>query len=134
VVDTLKYYLSTQHPQHYSLVRFVKGDSYIVLMMIGKINLEKTEAFNPADKDRIFDAMQTQSHQSTTPRDIAESLEYVAHYYPSGTKQEAGSRLDRVVERHRKAVVRDIVEHLRSVTKQDFGERPEPWIEKYVKR
>jgi len=75
-----------------------------------------------------------QSHQSTKPRDIAESLEYVVWYYPSGTKQEAGSRLDRVVERHRKAVVRDIVAHLRSVTNQDLGERPEPWIEKYAQR
>ncbi|MCX6871078.1 MAG: hypothetical protein NTY84_10715 [Verrucomicrobia bacterium] len=104
-----------------------------VLMFWNYGNLKVQAAFAD-EQTRIFDAMQMQSHQSSKPRDIAESLEYVVWYYPSGTKQEAGSRLDRVVERHRKAVVRDIVAHLRSVTNQDLGERPEPWIEKYAQR
>ncbi len=83
---------------------------------------------------QIFDEMRTQALQSSAPPDIAGSLEYVVTYYPSGSKQRAGSKLDRVVERHRTAVVRDIVAHLRSSTGQDLGESPEPWIQKYARR
>jgi hypothetical protein len=61
-------------------------------------------------------------------------LRYVISYYPSGSKQRTGSKLDRVVERHRTAVVRDIVAHLRRTTGQDLGEGPEPWIQKYAQR
>ena len=86
------------------------------------------------DQTQIFDEMRTQALQSTAPPDIARSLEYVVNYYASGTKQLAGSELDRVVERHHTAVVRDIIEHLRRTTGQDLGESPEPWIQKYSAR
>lgn len=86
------------------------------------------------EQTQIFDQMRTQALQSTSPPDIAGSLEYAVFYYPSGSKQQAGSRLDRVVERHRMAVVRDIVAHLRRTTGQDLGESPEPWIQKYAQR
>ena len=86
------------------------------------------------EQTHIFDEMRTRALQSTSPPDIAGSLEYVVIYYPSGSKQRAGSKLDRVVERHRAAVVRDIVAHLRHTTGQDLGERPEPWIQKYAQR
>jgi len=78
-----------------------------------------------------FDASRVQALQFTEPHDIASSLTFVVYYYPSGTKQLVGSRLDRVVERHRTAVVRDIIAHLRLITKLDLGENPEAWIEKY---
>ena len=52
-----------------------------VLMFWNYGNLKVQAAFAD-EQTRIFDAMQMQSHQSTKPRDIAESLEYVAHYYP----------------------------------------------------
>jgi hypothetical protein len=39
-------------------------------------------------------------------------LDYVANYYPSGSKQETGSRLDRMVERERLLAIRDIRSHL----------------------
>lgn len=42
-----------------NFVQSVKEDSYVVLKMIGTINLEKSEAFNPADKDRIFDVVRS---------------------------------------------------------------------------
>lgn len=84
------------------------------------------------EQTQIFDEMRTRALQSTSPPDIAGSLEYAVCYYPSGSKQRAGSRLDRVVERHRTAVVRDIVAHLRRTTDQDLGESPEPWIQKYA--
>lgn len=83
------------------------------------------------DQTQIFDEMRAQALQATAPPDIARSLKYVVNYYPSGTKQPAGSDLDRVVERHRTAVVRDIIEHLRCTTGQDLGESPEPWIQSY---
>ena len=53
--------------------------------------------------------------------------------YPSGTKQETGSRLDRIVERERGVAVRDIVAHLRTKTGEDL-ESSEAWIQKYGKR
>lgn len=63
----------------------------------------------------------------------ASCLQYVVGYYPSGTKQVPGSRLDRLVEQQRASVVKDIVAHLRSQTGQDLGEAPEMWIQKYSK-
>jgi hypothetical protein len=86
------------------------------------------------EQTRIFDEMRTQALQSNSPPDIAGALAYAANYYPSGSKQRAGSRLDRVVERHRTAVVRDIVAHVRRSTGEDLGESPELWIQKYAQR
>jgi len=86
------------------------------------------------EQTQIFDEMRTRALQSTAPPDIAGSLAYVVIYYPSGSKQQAGSKLDRVVERHRTAVVRDIVAHLRRTTGQDLGESPELWIQKYAQK
>src|SRR5687768_9118493 len=85
------------------------------------------------EQTEVFDDMRTRALQSTAPSDIAGHLEYAVRYYPSGTKQWAGSGLDRVVERHRTAVVRDIVAHLRRTTGQDLGENPEPWIQKFAR-
>ena len=86
------------------------------------------------EQTQIFDEMRTRTLQSTAPPDIAGSLEYVVIYYPSGSKHRAGSKLDRVVERHRTAVVRDIVAHLRRTTGQDLGKSPDAWIQKYAQR
>jgi hypothetical protein len=86
------------------------------------------------DQTQIVDEMRIQALQSASPRDITGFLEYAVRYYPSGTKQKAGSRLDRIVERHRAAVVREIVRHLRHTTGEDLGESPEPWIQKYAQR
>ena len=60
-------------------------------------------------------------------------LDQVFIYYPSGSKQRTGSHLDHVVERHRLAVAREIIAHLRRVTGQDLGDKPEPWVKKYTK-
>lgn len=56
-------------------------------------------------------------------------LEYVVVYYPSGTKQTAGTPLDRVVERARRSTVREIIATLRTKTGEDFGDDPRRWIE-----
>ncbi len=66
--------------------------------------------------------------------DAVESMRYASCYYPSGTKQVRGSRLDRLVERERSDAVRAIISHLRTKTGEDLGDSPERWIEKYAKK
>jgi hypothetical protein len=61
-------------------------------------------------------------------------LGYVVGYYPTGTKQTTGSRLDRIVERERTIAERDIIAYLRAKTGEDLGLNPEVWIGKYAKR
>lgn len=61
-------------------------------------------------------------------------LEYVVGYYPSGTKQVSGSRLDRMVESARARSINDILAYLRSKTGEDLGADPQSWINKYAKR
>jgi hypothetical protein len=86
-----------------------------------------------SEQTQIFDEMRTRALQSDATA-AAGCLEYVVFYYPSGTKQESGSRLDRIVERDRAIAIRDIVAHLRAKTGEDLGDSPEVWIEKYSKR
>jgi hypothetical protein len=86
-----------------------------------------------SEQTAIFDEMRTQALRSDLAG-AAGRLEYVVGYYPSGSKQEAGSRLDRMVERERTLAARDIVAYLRVKTGEDLGESPETWIQKYAKR
>jgi len=86
------------------------------------------------DQMEIFDEMRTRALQSNSPSDITGALGYACHYYPSGSKQKTGSRLDTIVERHRASVVRDIIAHLRKTTGHDLGDNPEPWVEKHSHR
>lgn len=85
------------------------------------------------DQTQILDEMRTQTLQSVSPPDIAGTLRYALEYCPSGTKRQEGSRLDRVVERLRTAIIRDIVAHLRHTTGLDLDENSEPWIQKYAR-
>lgn len=85
-----------------------------------------------SEQTQIFDEMRTRALDSDASG-AAACLEYVVAYYPSGTKQETGSRLDRIVERERGVAVRDIVAHLRTKTGEDL-ESSEAWIQKYGKR
>ena len=81
---------------------------------------------------KIFSEMRAKAIQGDAPT-AASCLQYVVGYYPSGTKQVPGSRLDRLVEQQRTSVVKDIVAHLRFQTGQNLGEEPETWIQKYSK-
>jgi hypothetical protein len=81
----------------------------------------------------IFEEMTTQALQSK-PAEAADCLKYVLGYYPSGTKQQAGSRLDRMVERQRAQAVREIIACLRRKTGEDLGEVPQQWIRKFGNR
>ena len=86
-----------------------------------------------SEQTQIFEEVRTRALQSDVAG-AAGCLEYVVGYYPSGSKQEAGSHLDRMVERERALAERDIVAYLRTKTDKDLGERPEAWIHKYAKR
>ena len=86
-----------------------------------------------SEQTKIFDEMRTKALQSD-PAEAVRCLDYVVSYYPSGTKQETGSRLDRIVERERALAARDIVTYLRTKTGEDLGDNPEVWIQKYAKR
>lgn len=86
-----------------------------------------------SEEIQIFEEMRSRALQAA-PADAAGCLQYVVHYYPSGTKQVVGSRLDRVVEQARASAVREIIAALRGKTGEDLGSSAEPWIEKYASR
>ena len=80
------------------------------------------------DQTRIFDDMRRQA-AAAEPAKAADYLDYAVGYYPSGTKQVAGSSLDAIVERARRNAVREIITNLRERTGQDYGDDPHAWIE-----
>ena len=86
-----------------------------------------------SEQTKIYEEMRTRALQSDLAG-AANCLEDVVNYYPSGSKQATGSRLDRMVEQERARAVRDIVAYLRTKTGQDLGESPEPWVQRYAKR
>lgn len=79
------------------------------------------------DQISMFEQMRTEALEAETKIAVCK-LEYVVSYYPSGTKQRAGSRLDGLVERARQTAIRDIITHLRSKTRKDFGDDPGNWV------
>jgi hypothetical protein len=81
-----------------------------------------------ADQTEIFEQMREKA-KSAKADEAAGALSYVLFYYPSGTKQPAGSLLDVVVERARRSAVREIISLLRTKTGRDFGDEPLNWIE-----
>src|SRR5262245_41006246 len=86
-----------------------------------------------SEQTQVFEEMRARALQSSAT-EAAACLQYVVHYYESGSKQETGSRLDRMVERERQRSARDILAYLRSKTGQDLGESPEAWIQRYPRR
>lgn len=86
-----------------------------------------------SEQTRIFEEMRARASESD-PAAAAGYLEYAVRYYPSGSKQRTGSRLDLMVERERSAAVRDIITYLRVKTGQDLGTNAEKWIERFVRK
>jgi hypothetical protein len=103
-----------------------------VSLFIGYAPLKLRVAF-ASEQVHIFQEMREKALNSNVPG-AAGCLEYVVNYYPSGTKQESGSRLDHMVESARAQSVREIVAYLRSKTGEELGTNPESWIKKYAKR
>jgi hypothetical protein len=85
------------------------------------------------DQIEIFTTTREQAKSATTV-DAAEALRYAVRYYPSGTKQITGPRLDKIVEAKRAETVRAILDYLRTKTGEDLGKDPERWIEKFGKK
>ncbi|MCC6796954.1 MAG: hypothetical protein IT366_17680 [Candidatus Hydrogenedentes bacterium] len=83
------------------------------------------------DQTRIFEEMRRQSRDMTGPEAV-NSLNYVVTYYPSGSKQRPGSKLDRIVERARASAIREIIAALRVKTGKDLGDDPAVWIRAYM--
>jgi hypothetical protein len=55
----------------------------------------------------------------------------VRNYYPSGTKQASGSRLDRIVERSRSLAELRIIQMLKVATGTELGEDVDAWIREF---
>lgn len=82
------------------------------------------------EQTQIFEQMRSQALEAT-PEKAVEYLEYAAYYYPSGTKQVAGSPLDRTVERARQFAIASIIANLRAKTGRDLGDDPKQWIDEF---
>ncbi len=91
------------------------------------------EAANAEWQTQSFDELRTMALKQDAAGAIG-CLEHLLIDYPSGSKQRRGSHLDLTVERHRAAIAREIITHLRHVTGQDFGDTPEAWIYEHGKR
>ena len=81
--------------------------------------------------DKAVEALDSQQPDTS---EAIEYLECVHNYYPSGTKQIAGSRLDGIVENTRQAHEQRIIEALRETTDSDLGNDAEAWIEHFSKK
>jgi hypothetical protein len=86
-----------------------------------------------SEQIQVFDEMRAKALYANASG-AAGCLEYVVNYYPSGTKQEPGSRLDRIVESARRQRIREILTYLLTRTGEELGTDPELWIKKYAKR
>jgi hypothetical protein len=84
------------------------------------------------EQTEIFHEMRAKALQSDAT-EAADCLQYVVTYYPSGSKQQTGSRLDTLVERERTWAIREIIADLQSKTHEDLGPNPEPWIKKHAR-
>jgi hypothetical protein len=82
------------------------------------------------DQTEIFEAVRAEALRSK-PAKAAACLEGIVNYYPSGTKQEVGSKLDRIVERARQEAIRAVIADLRQKTGSDLGDEPQPWIDAF---
>lgn len=83
------------------------------------------------EQTRIFQEMSDQALATDNAHRAANCLDYIVSYYPSGTKQERGTPLDFVVERHRNNSANAVIRRLRELTGKDLGDAPKPWITEY---
>lgn len=83
---------------------------------------------------RFFEEMKSKATPCTDPRGLCGYLGAVVQYYPSGTKQASGSRLDRIVETARRNAVAAITARLREITGRPWGDDVERWLREYPAR
>jgi hypothetical protein len=103
----------------------------VVVISAGKLLYDHVElrlrVIFACDQVAIFEEMRVKASQSEPIKAVG-YLEYVVRYYPSGTKQAQGSKLDAVVEASRRLAVHAILADLRARSGKDFGHDPEEWI------
>lgn len=85
------------------------------------------------DQVNIFAAMQKQALDGDTD-DAVECLRYTLSYYPSGTKQKHGSRLDRIVEQSRQQAISLIIKTLEVKSGEQRGSDPNAWLGNVVEK
>jgi hypothetical protein len=83
------------------------------------------------DQAATFEKMRQQALKASDPAHLVGYLECTVGYYPSGSKQSAGSSLDLIVEQARQSAVREIIADLRAKTGQDLGDDPQAWIDRF---
>lgn len=118
--------------------RYIRTAITVVLILIiayqfADAMLESLRLSFASDQTQIFYEMATEAKQALAQeppniRSALGSLEYIVKYYPSGTKQTAGSTLDIIVERSRSLAEASIIERLRAETGKDFGPKAEDWL------
>ena len=118
--------------------RYIRTAITVVLILIIAYQfaiamLESLRLSFASDQTQIFyematDAKQALAQEPPNIRSAMGSLEYIVNYYPSGTKQTAGSTLDIIVERSRSLAEASIIEKLRAETGKDFGSKAEDWL------
>lgn len=102
------------------------------VMLWVEVTLLKIRAAFAVEQVQVFDwSLETARKTDATPKNLVDSLEGVVQYYPSGTKQITGSRLDRLVEHARQSAIREIMARLQDITGEDLGDNPESWMQRY---
>lgn len=111
------------------------GILFALLVWLFGHNALLTVRLAKADGDTaIYEQMMRDALSTTDSASAAKFLNYMWNFYPSGSVQEVGSRLDRIVERGRMSSALVIIAHLRVITGKDLGDKPEPWIEKFAEK
>jgi hypothetical protein len=81
---------------------------------------------------REFEDSRVAVLKEESPLALAQLLEHTIVYYPSGSKQATGSRLDRMVEVGRADTINHIIARLRVVTGRDLGSDASGWLKEYL--
>ncbi len=106
---------------------------FAICLLLAWSNLTlKSQTESARDQIAYFTEMSNRS-LAGNPAQAAECLAHIVNYYPSGTKQTRGSALDTLVEAQRERAQSEIIAILRARTRDDLGQKPEPWIKKYRK-
>jgi len=110
------------------LVLLACAFSVIIAISYGSLKLRVSFA---DDQIRIFDEMKVSSNTTSDPHRLTGFLAYAVNYYPSGSKQTTGTRLDRIVETGRSNAIAEIVIRLQNITGKSLGSDPQKWIAEY---
>ncbi len=78
-----------------------------------------------------FEQMRTEAIETSDVGEAVGKLRHTIRFYPSGSTQFPGSKVDRIVETARSHAVRDIVAHLRKIAPKDLGDDSDGWLVEY---